>query len=153
MAAVELPQNLEFMGGQLNAAPILEFLSAQTRTKDFEAKYNKVKDKLALLSSSASASKAVTVKNKGLSIEAYEWDEEEVSSDDNEMVKVKVLMALAEENDAVSKEGTRIGKWVKITMRKRILGVDQLTEDPSSSEQKDLVFVKSLADDTKVSMP
>ncbi|GKB10671.1 retrovirus-related pol polyprotein from transposon TNT 1-94 [Tanacetum coccineum] len=51
-------------------------------TKDFEAKYNKVKAKLALLSS----------------------NEEEVSSDDNEMVKVKVLMALAEDNDAVSKE-------------------------------------------------
>ncbi|GJZ76108.1 retrovirus-related pol polyprotein from transposon TNT 1-94, partial [Tanacetum coccineum] len=39
-------------------------------TKDFEAKYNKVKAKLALLSSSASASKAATVKNKGLIAEA-----------------------------------------------------------------------------------
>ncbi|GKD70933.1 hypothetical protein Tco_1325023, partial [Tanacetum coccineum] len=39
------------------------------------------------------------------------------------------------------------------TQKKRILGVDQLTEDPSSSGQKDLVFVKSLADDTKVSIP
>ncbi|GKG51110.1 hypothetical protein Tco_0539234, partial [Tanacetum coccineum] len=35
----------------------------------------------------------------------------------------------------------------------RIMGVDQLTKDPSSSWQKDLVFVKSSADDTKVSMP
>ncbi|GKD72825.1 hypothetical protein Tco_1331107 [Tanacetum coccineum] len=87
-------------------------------TKDFEAKYNKVKAKLALLSSSASASKASMVKNKGLIAEAYEWDEEEVSSDDNEMVEVKVLMALAEENDAVSKEGARNGEWVKISMRK-----------------------------------
>ncbi|GKE73541.1 hypothetical protein Tco_1535582 [Tanacetum coccineum] len=50
--------------------------------------------------------------------EAYEWDKEEVSSDDNEMVKVKVLMALAEDNDAVSKEGARNGEWVKISMRK-----------------------------------
>ncbi|GKA44564.1 hypothetical protein Tco_0737288 [Tanacetum coccineum] len=235
-------------------------------TKDFEAKYNKVKAKLALLSSSASASKAATVKNKGLIAEAYEWDEEEVSSDDNEMVEVKVLMALAEENDVVSKEGARNGEWVKISMRKvhtllemednddrktyldylcidlnyveeqrnnllskhrdlvhelnackeqllvlkqakldfltmqhvnteilkenknlrtelkeltaitktwlnssnkvnqyiseqipsqkkRILGVDQLTKDPSSSGKKDLVFVKSSADDTKVSIP
>ncbi|GJY12674.1 retrovirus-related pol polyprotein from transposon TNT 1-94 [Tanacetum coccineum] len=160
----------------------------------------KVKAKLALLSSSASASKAVTIKNKGLIAEAYEWDEEEVSSDDNEMVKFKVLMALAEDNDAISKEGARISKWVKISMRKhvnteilkenknlrtklkeltsitktwlnssdkvnqciseqipsqkkRVLGVDQLTEDPSSSGQKDLVFVKSSADDTKVSIP
>nr|GEY73367.1 retrovirus-related Pol polyprotein from transposon TNT 1-94 [Tanacetum cinerariifolium] len=43
--------------------------------------------------------KAATVKNKDLIAEAYEWDEE-VSSDDNEMLEVKVLMALAEENDA-----------------------------------------------------
>nr|GEV17447.1 retrovirus-related Pol polyprotein from transposon TNT 1-94 [Tanacetum cinerariifolium] len=57
--------------------------------------------------------------------------------DDNEMVKVKVLMALAEENDAISKEVARNGEWVKISMRKA----------------KDLVFVKSLADDTKVSIP
>ncbi|GKA14048.1 hypothetical protein Tco_0693694 [Tanacetum coccineum] len=34
------------------------------------------------------------------------------------MVKVKVLMALAEDNDAVSKEGARNGEWVKISMRK-----------------------------------
>ncbi|GJS06386.1 retrovirus-related pol polyprotein from transposon TNT 1-94 [Tanacetum coccineum] len=123
-------------------------------TKDFEAKYNKVKAKLALLSSSASASKATTVKNKGLIAEAYEWDEEEVSSDDNEIVEVKVLMALVEENNVVSKEGTRNGEWVKISMRKkRIMGVDQLTEDPSSSRQKDIVFVKSSADHTKVSKP
>ncbi|GKC26830.1 retrovirus-related pol polyprotein from transposon TNT 1-94 [Tanacetum coccineum] len=222
--------------------------------------------KITSILSSASASKASTVKNKSLIAEAYEWDKEEVSSDDNEMVEVKVLMALAEENDVVSKEGARNGEWVKISMRKlytlfviednddkeiyldylcidlnyveeqrnnllskhrnlvhelnackeqllvlkqakldfltmqhvnteilkenknlrtelkeltaitetwlnssnkvnqciseqiqsqkkRILGVDQLTEDPSSSRQKDIVFVKSLADDTKVSIP
>ncbi|GJT60925.1 retrovirus-related pol polyprotein from transposon TNT 1-94 [Tanacetum coccineum] len=62
---------------------------AQSPTKDFEAKYNKVKAKLALLSSSASAFKAASVKNKGLIAEAYKWDEEEVSSDDNEIVEVK----------------------------------------------------------------
>ncbi|GJZ86121.1 hypothetical protein Tco_0657731, partial [Tanacetum coccineum] len=45
-------------------------------------------------------------------------DEEEVSSDDNEMVEVKVIMALAEENDDVNKEGARNGEWVKISMRK-----------------------------------
>ncbi|GJT90647.1 retrovirus-related pol polyprotein from transposon TNT 1-94 [Tanacetum coccineum] len=88
-------------------------------TKDFEAKYNKVKAKLALLSSNSSSSKALSVKNKGLIAEAYEWDEEEeVSPNDNEMVEVKVLIALAEDNDAVSKEGTRNGECVKISMRK-----------------------------------
>ncbi|GKD21284.1 hypothetical protein Tco_1222987 [Tanacetum coccineum] len=244
----------------------IEYKPELRPTKDLEAKYNKVKVKLALLSSSASTLKTATVKNKGLIDEAYEWDEEEVSSDENEMVKVKVLMALTEENDAISKEGARNGEWVKISMRKvhtllemednddrkpylyylcidlnyveekrnnlsskyidlvhelntckeqllvlkqvkldfltmqhvntkilkenkklrtelkelttvtetwlnssnkvnqciseqipsqkkRILGVDQLTEDPSSSGQKDLVFVKSSVDDTKVSTP
>ncbi|GJY23326.1 retrovirus-related pol polyprotein from transposon TNT 1-94 [Tanacetum coccineum] len=86
--------------------------------QDFKAKYNKVKAKLALLSSSASASKASTIKNKGLIAKAYKWDEEEVSSDDNEMVEVKVLTAQAEDNDDVSKQGARNGKWVKISMRK-----------------------------------
>ncbi|GKB99586.1 hypothetical protein Tco_0985723, partial [Tanacetum coccineum] len=169
-------------------------------TKDIEAKYNKVKAKLALLSSSASASKALTVKNKGFIAESYEWDEEEVSSNDNEIVEVKVLMALPEDNDVVSKEGAKNGEWLKISMRKhvntkilkgnknlrtklkelkaitetwlnssnkvnqciseqipsqkkRILGVDQLTKDPSSLGQKDLVFVKSSADDTNVTIP
>ncbi|GJW70561.1 retrovirus-related pol polyprotein from transposon TNT 1-94 [Tanacetum coccineum] len=77
-------------------------------TKDFEAKYNKVKAKLTLLSSSTSAPKSSMVKNKGLVVEAYEWDKEEVSSDDNEMVKLKVLMALDDdENTTVGKESAR----------------------------------------------
>nr|GEY09327.1 retrovirus-related Pol polyprotein from transposon TNT 1-94 [Tanacetum cinerariifolium] len=109
-------------------------------------------------------SEASVVKNKGFITEAYEWDEDEVSSDDNEMVEVKVIMALAEENDDVSKKGAKNSEWVKISIRKgiseqipsqkrRIMGVDQLTKDPSNSKQKDLVFVKSLDDDTKVTIP
>ncbi|GJU96971.1 retrovirus-related pol polyprotein from transposon TNT 1-94 [Tanacetum coccineum] len=177
-------------------------------TKDFEAKYNKVKAKVSLLSSSVSASKASTVKNKGLIAKAYECDKEEVSSGDNEMVEVKVLMALAEDNDAVSKEGARNDECVKISMRKlvyiswfydfvpfhkptglpigdgyprawvwvksythwwvtggwwvrkksraRVTGLMNPYPLPTgaipSSGQKDLVFVKSLADDTKVSI-
>ncbi|GJV20530.1 hypothetical protein Tco_1369550 [Tanacetum coccineum] len=200
--------------------------------KDFEAKYNKVKAKLALLNSGTS-SKSLMVKNKGRVAEAYEWDEEDVSFDENEMTKIKVLMALADdETIAVGKESTKNEEWVKISMKmqrsnlvlkhrnlvqelntckdqllvlkqakldfltmqhvnteilkdnkkpkelttiteiwinssnkvnqcirkqissqkKRILGLDQLTEDPSSSGQTDLVFVKSSADDTKVSI-
>nr|GEY88466.1 hypothetical protein [Tanacetum cinerariifolium] len=91
--------------------------------KDIEAKYNKVKAKLALLSSSALASKAHMVSNEGLIAEAYEWDEEEVSSDNNETVEVKVLMALTEKRmlsrkNAVDKENARNSEWIKIFMRK-----------------------------------
>ncbi|GKF04489.1 hypothetical protein Tco_0035157 [Tanacetum coccineum] len=39
------------------------------------------------------------------------------------------------------------------SQKKRILGVDQLTKDPFCFQQKDLVFVKSSADDTKVFIP
>ncbi|GJS69557.1 retrovirus-related pol polyprotein from transposon TNT 1-94 [Tanacetum coccineum] len=39
------------------------------------------------------------------------------------------------------------------TQKKRILGADQLNEDPSSFGQKGLVFVKYSANDTKVSIP
>ncbi|GJX56063.1 retrovirus-related pol polyprotein from transposon TNT 1-94 [Tanacetum coccineum] len=69
-------------------------------TKDFEAKYNKVKAKLALLSSSALAPK-------------------KVSSNDNEVPEVKALMALAnEERVYVSNESARNGEWIKISMKK-----------------------------------
>ncbi|GJT59090.1 retrovirus-related pol polyprotein from transposon TNT 1-94 [Tanacetum coccineum] len=155
-------------------------------TKDFEAKYNKVKAKLALLSSSASASKAATIKNKGPIAEAYEWDKEEVSPDDNEIVEVKLLvlkqakldfLTMSHVNTEILKENknlrielkeltaiteTWLNRSYKVNQciseqipfqKKRILGVDQLTEDPSSSGQKDLVFVKSSTDNTKVSIP
>ncbi|GJR01649.1 hypothetical protein Tco_0524633 [Tanacetum coccineum] len=233
-------------------------------TKDFESKYNKVKAKLALLCSNASASKSSMIKNKGLIDEAYEWDEEEVSSDDNETTKLKAFMALADdENLVVDKESSRnvecsirkvhilfsmednderkyfldylcmdlnyveehrnnlvikhrnlvqelktckerllvlkqakldfytmqhvnteilkenknlrielkelteitetwlissnkVNQYISeqfLIQKKNILGVDQITEDPSSSGQKDLVSEKSSANDTKVSIP
>ncbi|GKE71560.1 retrovirus-related pol polyprotein from transposon TNT 1-94, partial [Tanacetum coccineum] len=85
--------------------------------KDFEAKYNKVKAKLALFSSKTS-SKSSMVKNKGLVAESYKWDEEDVLLDNNEMNEVKVLMALADdENVTVGKESARNEEWVKISMR------------------------------------
>ncbi|GJS54809.1 hypothetical protein Tco_0628171 [Tanacetum coccineum] len=90
-------------------------------------------------------------------------NEEEVPSDDNVMVEVKVLMALAEDNDVVSKEGAKNGEWVKISMRNVHTLLDMEDNDdrktyldylyPSNFGQKDLVFVKSLANDTKVSIP
>ncbi|GJY48064.1 hypothetical protein Tco_0438020 [Tanacetum coccineum] len=168
---------------------------------------------------------------KGLIAESYDWDEEEVSFDDNEVPEVKALMALAdEERVSVSKESVRNGEWIKISMKKvhtllemkdnddtksfldymcidlnyveeqrnnlvskhrnlvqelntckeqllvlkqlkldlltmhhyiseqiptqkkKILGIDQLTKDTSSSRPKDPVFVKSLADNSEVSI-
>nr|GEV79292.1 retrovirus-related Pol polyprotein from transposon TNT 1-94 [Tanacetum cinerariifolium] len=78
-----------------------------------------------------------------------------------------VLREEAKENDAVSKEGTRNGEWVKISMRKHVntkilkenknLRIEMkeltpITETWLNSSNK-LVFVKASADDTKVSIP
>ncbi|GJY48173.1 hypothetical protein Tco_0438129 [Tanacetum coccineum] len=75
------------------------------------------------------------VKNKCLIVEAYEWDEEEVSSDDNEMVEVKVLMVLVKENDVVSKEGARNCEWVKISMRKDFQDSHDDEDDTRSNQE------------------
>nr|GEW91975.1 hypothetical protein [Tanacetum cinerariifolium] len=45
-------------------------------------------------------------KNKGLIAETYDWDDEEVSSDENEVTEVKALMALTDE------ERVSVGKKV-----------------------------------------
>ncbi|GJU90145.1 retrovirus-related pol polyprotein from transposon TNT 1-94 [Tanacetum coccineum] len=206
-------------------------------TKDFEAKYNKVKSKLAFPSSSASAPKSSSGKNKGLIAETYKWDEEEVSS--YEETEVKALMALADEervsvgkesasndylcidlnyveeqrNNLLSKhinlvqelntckEQLLVLKQAKLdfftmqhvntemfkenqnlrnelkdltsitetwlnnsnkvnqciseqipTQKKKILGIDQHTEDTSSSRQKDLIFEKSSVDNSNMSI-
>ncbi|GKF21900.1 hypothetical protein Tco_0070538, partial [Tanacetum coccineum] len=85
----------------LNVTNVVEMVTFsshhKTESKDFESKYNKFKAKLALLGPGASASSSTLVKNKGLIAETCEWDEEDVSSDDNEVMEVKALMALAEE--------------------------------------------------------
>ncbi|GJW90056.1 hypothetical protein Tco_0167609 [Tanacetum coccineum] len=58
-------------------------------------------------------------KNKGLIAETYKWDEEEVSSDENEGIEVKALMALADEETVfVGKESISNGEWVKISIQK-----------------------------------
>ncbi|GKA79947.1 hypothetical protein Tco_0786543 [Tanacetum coccineum] len=78
---------------------------SKRRTKDFEAKYNKVKAKLALFSSSTLAPSSSLGKNKGLIAKTFNWDEEEVSSDDNEVTEVKALMALTnDERVSIGKE-------------------------------------------------
>ncbi|GKB00067.1 putative reverse transcriptase domain-containing protein [Tanacetum coccineum] len=127
-------------------------------TKDFEAKYNKVKAKLAFLNSSALAPSSSSA-----------------------------LMALADEERVfVGKESARNGEWIKISMKKILVlkqaKLDLLTmhhvntkilkenhnlrnelkeltsiteallNNTSSSGQKDLVFIKSSADNSEVSI-
>ncbi|GJW32951.1 retrovirus-related pol polyprotein from transposon TNT 1-94 [Tanacetum coccineum] len=56
-------------------------------------------------------------KNKGLVAETFDWDEEEVSHDE-EMTQVKVLMALTDNELSVGKNHAHNGEWIDITMKK-----------------------------------
>ncbi|GJX94418.1 hypothetical protein Tco_0349004, partial [Tanacetum coccineum] len=88
--------------------------------KDYKTEYKKIKGKLALLEASPStsqSSKTFQSKNKCLVVETFDWDEEEVS-DDEDMTQVKALMALADDELSVGKNNARNGKWIGITMRK-----------------------------------
>ncbi|GJY10745.1 retrovirus-related pol polyprotein from transposon TNT 1-94 [Tanacetum coccineum] len=61
----------------------------------------------------------------------YIKDEEEVSSDDNEVTEVKALMALTgEERVLVSKESARNCDWTKISMKKHV-NTKILKENPN----------------------
>nr|GEU81356.1 hypothetical protein [Tanacetum cinerariifolium] len=137
---------------KLNATNVARrvILQVTAGQKHFEAKYNKVKAKQALIGSSASAPISSSGKNKGLIAKSYDWDEEEVSSDNNEVPKVKALMALADE------ERVFLAKKVPDeqipTQKKKILRINQFTKDTSSFRLKDPVFVKSLADNSEVSI-
>nr|GEW98243.1 hypothetical protein [Tanacetum cinerariifolium] len=97
--------------------------------KDYKAEYKKMKAKLALLEASPSSSqnpKTFQPKNKGLVVETFDWDEEEVS-DEEEVTQVKVLMALADDELTVGKSHAHNGEWVDITIRKvnTLLSMDE----------------------------
>ncbi|GJU30880.1 hypothetical protein Tco_1174469 [Tanacetum coccineum] len=63
-------------------------------------------------------SKRFFKKDTKLVAKTHEWDEEEVSSDE-ELVEVKAFMALAkEERTSITKDEARNGKWVQISMEK-----------------------------------
>nr|GEY86716.1 hypothetical protein [Tanacetum cinerariifolium] len=73
--------------------------------KDYKAEYKKIKAKLALLKASPSSPqepKTFQPKNKGLFVKIFDWDEEEVS-DDEDVTQVKVLMAIADDELTIEK--------------------------------------------------
>nr|GEU97114.1 retrovirus-related Pol polyprotein from transposon TNT 1-94 [Tanacetum cinerariifolium] len=58
-------------------------------------------------------------KNKGLVVETFDWDQKEVSNDE-EGTQVKVLMALADDELTTGKKHAHNGEWNDITMRKEV---------------------------------
>nr|GEV03397.1 retrovirus-related Pol polyprotein from transposon TNT 1-94 [Tanacetum cinerariifolium] len=75
-------------------------------------------DNLIQISPSTSQTpKAFQTKNKCQVAKTFNWDEEEVS-DDEEVTQVKVLMAVANDELNVGKNHARNDEWIDITMRK-----------------------------------
>ncbi|GKA33127.1 hypothetical protein Tco_0719494 [Tanacetum coccineum] len=92
----------------------------QKYQKDCRTKYKRVKSKLALLEAgplNTQSPKPLQPKIKGFVAETFDWDEEAVSEDED-MIQVKVLMALADDELIVGKNHARNGEWIDITMRK-----------------------------------
>ncbi|GJS16693.1 retrovirus-related pol polyprotein from transposon TNT 1-94, partial [Tanacetum coccineum] len=80
--------------------------------KYYNAEYKKMKAKLALLKAcppTSQSSKPFQSKNKGLVAKTLDWDEEEVS-DDEEETRVQVLMALADDELSVGKNHVHNGE-------------------------------------------
>ncbi|GJZ53018.1 hypothetical protein Tco_0607903 [Tanacetum coccineum] len=110
--------------------------------KDYKAEYKRVRAKLALLNvdpSNTQPTKYFQSKNKGLVSETYDLDKEEVNSDDEQMVEVKVLMAFADEEQLiVSKNHANNDEWVNITIRNvNIL----LSMDEDADWQSYLIYI------------
>nr|GEX74231.1 hypothetical protein [Tanacetum cinerariifolium] len=94
-------------------------------------------------------------KNKGLIAKTYDWDDEEMSSNENEVTEVNALMAPTdEERVLVGKESARNGDCTKSSLKKKkkILRINQLTEDTSSFRSKDSIFIKSFSDNSDMSI-
>ncbi|GJR78553.1 retrovirus-related pol polyprotein from transposon TNT 1-94 [Tanacetum coccineum] len=85
--------------------------------KDYKWKYKGLKAEIANLTKNInSISKGKS--EKGLVVESFDWNEESVSSEDEEVTKVKAFMAIAEDELSVGKVDAGSGQWVKIAMKK-----------------------------------
>ncbi|GJW06727.1 retrovirus-related pol polyprotein from transposon TNT 1-94 [Tanacetum coccineum] len=58
---------------------------------------------------------------KGLIVELFDWDEESVSSDDEETTRIRAFIAIAEVEPSLGKADAKSGQWVDITMKKGLL--------------------------------
>ncbi|GJT11654.1 hypothetical protein Tco_0858696 [Tanacetum coccineum] len=120
----------------------LEYNTFRKGQKDYRTKYKKDKAKLALLevgSSSTQSLKPFQTNIKGLVAKTFDWEEEELTSNDDDMVQVKVVLALLEyESITVGKNHARNGEWVNITMRKANL---LLSMDDDSYGQTFLKYI------------
>ncbi|GJT91448.1 hypothetical protein Tco_1080293 [Tanacetum coccineum] len=159
--ATEVPQTLKYMSGQLNAAPMVEvenFTNWKKRFKchidiqdslddeedtrsceeyinDLEMKFHErallAKFKRLLKKGLQRFSSAKTI-DKTECYKCGRNDEEDVSTHDNEMVEVRVVMALADvESGVMGNESAKNSEWVKISIRKESNSVCSIPLPPS----------------------
>ncbi|GJS51412.1 hypothetical protein Tco_0624774 [Tanacetum coccineum] len=88
-------------------------------------------------------------KNKGLIAETYEWDEEEVSSD--EETEVKALMTLHVKTE-ILKENQNLRNELKELTSITETWLNSSNKIPPVSRPKDLIFIKSSADNSNMSI-
>nr|GEY28697.1 hypothetical protein [Tanacetum cinerariifolium] len=55
---------------------------------------------------------------KGCLAKSFDWDDESVSSDDKGSTKIRVFIAIAEDEPSVRKADARSGQWVDIIIKK-----------------------------------
>ena len=101
---------------------------AEPEHKDYKMKYKALKAELILLNEKVEAlsKKKPEKKERGFIAETYDWNDEPLSSDDEQQTTVRAYMALAEDEPAVGKSDARSGQWVDITMKKvhRLLSME-----------------------------
>ncbi|GJT63739.1 hypothetical protein Tco_1015219 [Tanacetum coccineum] len=96
-----------------------------------EVKYKGLKAEIVVLTKKIDAM-TKGKSEKGLVDESFDWDEESVSSDDDDVIKVKALMAITKDELSFGRADARSGQWVEITMKK----VQNLLSMIDSDERK-----------------
>ncbi|GJZ29308.1 hypothetical protein Tco_0573955 [Tanacetum coccineum] len=109
--------------GQRSNSEFLADLNAEVKYKGLKAEIAVLGKKIDAMTKGKS--------EKGLVADSFDWDEESVSSDDD-VIKVKALMAITEDELSVGRADARSGQWVEITMKK----VQNLLSMTDSDERK-----------------
>ncbi|GKB64525.1 retrovirus-related pol polyprotein from transposon TNT 1-94 [Tanacetum coccineum] len=137
------------------------------QTKDFEAKYNKDEEEVSSDENKVSEVKALmalaneerisvskeSANNAKLGLLTMQHVNTEILKE-NQNIKNK-LKELTSTTEAWLNSFNKVNQCTNkqiSTQKKKILGIEQLTKDTSCSGPKDLVFVKSSADKSKVSI-
>nr|GEU79076.1 retrovirus-related Pol polyprotein from transposon TNT 1-94 [Tanacetum cinerariifolium] len=118
--------------------------------KYYKGKYKGLKAEMVVLTkriddmTKGKSEKGKTNKEKSensLLAESFDWDDESVSSDDEESIKIRAFMAITEDEPSVGKDNARSGQWVDFTMKKTC---SKVTLDQLLFEQVPGNIVKAL---------